>query len=557
MLDHLLADLNMSSPNPETPANPSTNTSSTHPAQNPADAWYSHSSAQRINTDALLYQTISQAHPTSTVTIIPQFNAPLKAYLTATATTSSKDITITPTSGSSTLSWLLYAPPLRRLSGDTGTLGLQTQYESYLIRDTSSQQAEEFLVYVIDGRDGTSAYNGTHNQYVVHSPTATAQTQLHDLVKRAGSWSSSLHDEIWVYDQYWRKSSSLYHSIQNASWANVILHQNFKTELQSSVTSFFDSRARYARLNVPWKRGIILYGPPGNGKTISIKATMHMLYARNPPIPTLYVKTLTSYGGPEYSVNEIFKKARAQAPCYLVFEDLDSLLTEGVRSFFLNAVDGLAENEGVLMVGSTNYLERLDPGIVKRPSRFDRKYEFGNPDGALRVRYAEFWRGKILGRQKGSAVVKGDDGEGDREAGDADVIADTFRNLKLGGDDDDDDITIEFPKILCKKIAAITDGFSFAYMQEAFVSALLRIATREHSKPGDGHSGAPRNSHDDEKEEDVEEDEWELVGGLCNEEDGGGEDGDDDALDKYILWRELKVQIAELRKELGNKEDDA
>jgi SpoVK/Ycf46/Vps4 family AAA+-type ATPase len=67
--------------------------------------------------------------------------------------------------------------------------------------------------------------------------------------------------------------------------------------------------------------------------------------------------------GPEASVKAIFAKARQFAPCYLVFEDLDTIVTDAVRSYFLNEVDGLGRNDGIFMVGSTNHLDRLDPGI--------------------------------------------------------------------------------------------------------------------------------------------------------------------------------------------------
>ncbi len=67
--------------------------------------------------------------------------------------------------------------------------------------------------------------------------------------------------------------------------------------------------------------------------------------------------------GPEYSIKMIFEKARQYAPCYLVFEDLDTIVSDAVRSYFLNEVDGLKNNDGIFMVGSTNHLDRLDPGI--------------------------------------------------------------------------------------------------------------------------------------------------------------------------------------------------
>lgn len=147
---------------------------------------------------------------------------------------------------------------------------------------------------------------------------------------------------------------------------------------------------------------------------------------------------IQSYGGPEYAIQLIFTQARKYAPCYLVFEDLDSLITPSVRSYFLNEVDGLKNNDGILMVGSTNHLDQLDPGIAKRPSRFDRKYLFPNPSKPQRVAYSKFWQGKLA-----------------------------------------DNKDIEFPDEICDELASITDGFSFAYMQEAFVAALLALAARE------------------------------------------------------------------------------
>ena len=180
---------------------------------------------------------------------------------------------------------------------------------------------------------------------------------------------------------------------------------------------------------------VIFHGPPGNGKTVSIKATMNMLWKREESIPALYVKTLANFYGPEFAIEEIFRLARTVAPCYLVFEDLDSVVTDEVRSFFLNAVDGIQKNDGIFMVGSTNHLERLDPGISKRPSRFDRKFRFDNPDTEERTAYMKFWQ------------------------------------KKLAGQDD-----VDMPDKLCPAIAKITKGFSFAYLQEAMIAALLVIA---------------------------------------------------------------------------------
>ena len=71
-------------------------------------------------------------------------------------------------------------------------------------------------------------------------------------------------------------------------------------------------------------------------------------------VSTLVVKTLAQRSGPQMSVRQIFTKARQTAPCLLLFEDVDSLVTDTVRSYFFNEVDGLESNEGICMIGSTN-----------------------------------------------------------------------------------------------------------------------------------------------------------------------------------------------------------
>ncbi|KAI4114725.1 MAG: hypothetical protein LQ341_007765, partial [Variospora aurantia] len=183
--------------------------------------------------------------------------------------------------------------------------------------------------------------------------------------------------------------------------------------------------------------------------------------------------------------------------------DLDSLVTDRVRSYFLNAVDGLDSNDGILMIGSTNHLERLDKGIRNRPSRFDRKYLFPEPGMAEREAYCAFWRRKLL---------------------------------SSGGDNDDDDNKggeVEFPEVLCKAIAGITAGFSFAYIQEAFVASLLAIAEEEH----------------DTKEAEAVDPTIEWEGSWRSQRLIRDEDQD---LDRFPLWRQMKKQVKILREELGD-----
>ena len=71
-----------------------------------------------------------------------------------------------------------------------------------------------------------------------------------------------------------------------------------KKELTNVSGRFFDSKDVYEDLGVPWKRGLIFYGPAGNGKTISIKALMHTLADRKDSVPTLYVRIISLLTSP-------------------------------------------------------------------------------------------------------------------------------------------------------------------------------------------------------------------------------------------------------------------
>lgn len=324
-----------------------------HP-QSATAAYLDHSSATRISTDTVIARALKAQYPSLELTIVSMWNCQLLSY--AAAGHAVAEPVADSDADPATLSWKLYAPPARRLDGGNGALGDQPIFAKYLYR----WSGYEFIAYLVDGRDGASSYPQIRNFYILSSEPHVADR----LIMAAGKWSDELHEEILIFDQgNWSKSKELYASIRGARWEDVILEEGMKKAVIEDHLSFFRSRDTYTGLKVPWKRGIIYYGPPGNGKTISIKATMNMLYRQTPEIPTLYVRTLASYMGPEYSVRLIFSYARRYAPCYLVFEDLDNIVSDNVRSYFLNEVDGLKNNDGIFMVGSTNHLDRLDPGI--------------------------------------------------------------------------------------------------------------------------------------------------------------------------------------------------
>ncbi|MDF5711056.1 MAG: ATP-binding protein [Nostoc sp. S4] len=247
-------------------------------------------------------------------------------------------------------------------------------------------------------------------------------------------WNSEIRDEVLVFENgYWQKNTELFQSIQGATFDNLILQGNLKQDIQDDLNRFFASRETYTTYGVPWKRGILFIGSPGNGKTHTVKALINQMQQ-----PCLYVKSFKcEYDTDSENIRKVFKQARQSAPCILVLEDIDSLLTDENRSFFLNELDGFALNEGIITIASTNHPERLDSAISDRPSRFDRKYHFELPDIVVRQAYIASWNHKLT-------------------------------------------TAMQLSEEAINQIVALTDGFSFAYLKELFLSSMIRwIGTLE------------------------------------------------------------------------------
>lgn len=249
------------------------------------------------------------------------------------------------------ISWRGFlAPPQRRSGGGAGSLGETTFFAKYRY---TWHNTRCILYSVIVGLN--------HMQYVLTEPrqgeTTRSSSRLADaLIVAIGKWLLADEDIIYVFDTYWSASKGLWEQVKKASWDRVILDQKMKDELRSVSSKFFDSKDVYDEYGVPWRRGLIFHGPVGNGKTVSIKALMHTLYDRKPKIPSLYVKAAPQ----TYQIRAVFQFARSMAPCLLVIEDIETVVTPVTRSYFFNEVDGLESNDGILMIATTNYRASQD-----------------------------------------------------------------------------------------------------------------------------------------------------------------------------------------------------
>src|SRR5205085_4073405 len=119
------------------------------------------------------------------------------------------------------------------------------------------------------------------------------------------------------------KDEHLFQDIKGATFDNLILRGSLKQDIRDDLVQFFAARDTYEEYGIPWKRGILFVGPAGNGKTHTVKALINSLEQ-----PCLYVKSFkVEYRTDEDNIRDVFTRAREAAPCILVLEDLDSLVT--------------------------------------------------------------------------------------------------------------------------------------------------------------------------------------------------------------------------------------
>ena len=179
----------------------------------------------------------------------------------------------------------------RSLTGDSYAL------YSHDVKDHSvfSEVIAGRSTFVVDGVEYT-AYKATW-QYnwedcyfydlVFDATDATPGEKLAGLVYKYGF---TLRKQIWVYQGgSWSADKELYQGVQGASWEDIVLDEAFVQGIRRDTKVFFESRQIYEELGMTWKRGILLLGPPGNGKTESIKALL-----KESNYPALYVKSFTT-----------------------------------------------------------------------------------------------------------------------------------------------------------------------------------------------------------------------------------------------------------------------
>jgi len=171
-------------------------------------------------------------------------------------------------------------------------------------------------------------------------------------------------------------------TVPDVSWDEIGALSSVRDELTLSVLEPIRNPEHFKALGIPLPAGVMLYGPPGCGKTLLAKAIANesganFISIKGPELLDKYV------GESERSVRLVFERARASSPCVVFFDELDSLcpkrgsdssgggVSERVVNQLLTEMDGLESRRSVFVIAATNRPELIDPAMM-RPGRLDK-----------------------------------------------------------------------------------------------------------------------------------------------------------------------------------------
>ncbi|KAL1006320.1 hypothetical protein UPYG_G00070760 [Umbra pygmaea] len=191
--------------------------------------------------------------------------------------------------------------------------------------------------------------------------------------------------------------------VKNVTFEHVKGAEEAKNELQE-VVEFLRNPQKFTVLGGKLPKGILLIGPPGTGKTLLARAVageadVPFFYASGSEFDEMFVGVGAS------RIRNLFKEAKASAPCVIFIDELDSVGGKRIESpmhpysrqtinQLLAEMDGFKPNEGVIVIGATNFAEALDNALV-RPGRFDMQVTVPRPDVKGRTEILNWYLQKI------------------------------------------------------------------------------------------------------------------------------------------------------------------
>lgn len=182
-------------------------------------------------------------------------------------------------------------------------------------------------------------------------------------------------------------------TIPDTTWAHIGALKDVREQLAMAIVEPIKRPEAFARVGITAPTGVLLWGPPGCGKTLLAKAVANeskanFISIKGPELLNKYV------GESERAVRQVFERARSSVPCILFFDELDALVpkredslseaSSKVVNTLLTELDGLSNRAGIYVVGATNRPDMIDPAML-RPGRLGTSVFIDLPNADERV----------------------------------------------------------------------------------------------------------------------------------------------------------------------------
>src|SRR3954467_7985641 len=154
-------------------------------------------------------------------------------------------------------------------------------------------------------------------------------------------------------------------------------------EVVAEIETFWAKEKAFIEHGLPYKRGILLWGPPGSGKSSTLQLLSRQVVTNG--------GVVIMFGKADLFISSLrqLRDIQPDIPVVVLMEDLDAILERQNESTILNLLDGVESVHKCVFIATTNYPQNLGGRIINRPSRFDRRIKIPHPSDASRRMYLD------------------------------------------------------------------------------------------------------------------------------------------------------------------------
>lgn len=177
-----------------------------------------------------------------------------------------------------------------------------------------------------------------------------------------------------VYEINEDKSGNIVYARLSTTLNELIeLPDSISRKIIDEIKKFWSLSDKYVKHKMIHKRGVLMYGPPGGGKTAAIQFIIDDVIKRG--------GIVVKYGRPYLMARglRVLREVEPNKPVVVIMEDIDAIIEEWCESDVLNLLDGIDRIDNAVFIATTNYPEKLGDRVINRPSRFDKRFFVGFP----------------------------------------------------------------------------------------------------------------------------------------------------------------------------------